>query len=145
MEILKVQCPFCQWSVRQEIEQSSTTDNRENIQSMVAKALVHHLMVRHARHEMKKADNVTISSSFGSDNQRGHVELAINDEMTQMEVSKAKEVHRMLGEAIEAAITDEMIMTFFKEELDLPPKKLATLLYRFREIRQGSKNISNPF
>jgi hypothetical protein len=133
---ITAQCPFCDWAARQ----STGKQDERLVESYLAKALMGHLRVKHAPHEPGRVDNVQFSSGFGAASQQGFVEFSINNEVTQMEVAKAREVHRMLGEAIEAAVTDAMIHHFFKTRLDITDEnRLAQILYDFREVRQGSK------
>jgi hypothetical protein len=133
---LTAPCPFCEWSTRQ----SCGEQDKTLTESLLAKALMHHLRLRHARHDAAKVDNVEFSSGFGAASQQGFVEFSINNEITQMDVAKAREVHRMLGECIEAAVTDSMIYHFFKTRIGMTDEnKLAQVMYDFREVRQGSK------
>lgn len=137
--ILKAECSFCDWTARHEAEPTQ----KKFAQSLLAKALMHHLRLKHAPHDEARVDNVAFSSGFGVTSQQGFVEFAINNEVTQMDVAKAREVHRMLGEAIEAAVTDSMIYHFFKTRLEVTDeRRLSEILYDFREVRQGSKTGS---
>src|SRR5262245_12168747 len=52
-------------------------------------------------------DRVIVGSGFGTASQRGFVELTLNDQLTQMEIAKAREIGLMLLEAAEAATSDE--------------------------------------
>lgn len=134
--ILKADCPFCEWNARQDTE----ADQKAFTRAILAKALMHHLRLKHAPHDEGRVDNIAFSSGFGAASQQGFVEFSINNEVTQMAVDKAREVHRMLGEAIEAAITDAMIYHFFKTRLSITDEnRLSQILYDFREVRQGSK------
>jgi hypothetical protein len=133
--IITATCPFCEWSARQDLGQQE----ERLVQSYLAKALMQHLRLKHAPHEPGRVDNVQLSSGFGAASQVGFVELSINDEVTQMDVSKAREVQQMLGQAIEAAISDGMIYHFFKTRLNITnEERLAQILYDFRDVRQGS-------
>lgn len=75
---------------------------------------------------------------------RGRVELSINGEVAQMDVAKAREVTRMLQEATEAAISDELIVRFFVEELGQEKMAAVAMLGKFRRLRQGSEGVVWP-
>lgn len=62
---------------------------------------------------------------------------------TQWDIRKAREIHQMLGEAIEAAISDTMIFKFMRERVGLPEEKAVGVLADFREIRQGKREPSD--
>ena len=81
-----------------------------------------------------------ISSTHG----RARVEVQIGTEVAQWDIGDAKKINAMLTEAIEAAISDELIMKFLTEKVGLPADKCARLLIEFRELRQGSKGTVNP-
>ena len=69
----------------------------------------------------------------------GMVNLLIDGEqIAQWDVAKAKTIHRMLGEAIEAAISDELIYKFFTGKVGFDDHKASSVLMDFRELRQGS-------
>lgn len=140
--ILKAECPFCDWSARQETE----PERKEFMRAYMAKALITHLHIKHARHDAirDKEVNVAFSTIMGRDTQQGMVEMSLNDEITQMDLDKARLVHRMLGEAIEAAVSDWMIYRFFTEKVGFDQEKASAVLMDFRELRQGSKEIINP-
>lgn len=75
---------------------------------------------------------------------RGRIEIQLGAEVAQWDVADAKKVSAMLTEAIEAAISDELIFTFLRDRVHLSPEKAAALLIDFRELRQGSKETVNP-
>jgi len=75
----------------------------------------------------------------------GRVSLVLNGkEISQWDVRKAKEISQMLTEAIEAAISDELIVKFLIQKMGLDHDKAIYLLRDFRELRQGSKEVVNP-
>lgn len=88
-------------------------------------------------------DEIMVSSGFGQSSQAGHVELTLNDQLTQMDVKKAREVGIMLLEAAEAAQSDE-IMIKLLEKIGLPPEARGGMLLHLREIRQGTRGTSWP-
>jgi hypothetical protein len=134
--ILKAECPFCEWNARQEVGDR----DRSFIRSYLGKALMTHLHLKHVRPEegKVKGTNVAFSTIMGKETGMGMVEMSINDELTQMDLDKAREVHRMLGECIEAAVSDWLIHKFFTERMKLEPEKAAAVLMDFRELRHGS-------
>ena len=96
-----------------------------------------------------KQTNIELASILSNRTKEGMVELLlqnINDDgfpakeiKIQMDITKAKEVHRMLGEAIEAAVSDTIIYKFFREKVKFDEEKAVMVLLDFRELRQGSK------
>jgi hypothetical protein len=133
--IIKAECPFCDWQVRQETGDKDKTF----IRGYLAKALIGHLHVNHARHDEKRIQNIGFSTIMGNDTNQGMVEFSLNQEITQMDLDKAREVHRMLGEAIEAAVSDWLIFKFFIEKVGFDKEKAAVVLMDFRELRHGSR------
>jgi len=87
---------------------------------------------------------IEIGTIISSTSGRARVEVQIGTEVAQWDIGNAKTVHTMLGEAIEAAISDELIMKFLTERVHLPKEKAASLLVEFRELRQGSREAVNP-
>lgn len=96
---------------------------------------------------MPKNENLdlTIGTILSQRTKEGMVEFAIGDAKNQWDISKAKEIHRMLGEAIEAAVSDTLIYKFFVEKVKIPEEKAAMMLLDFRQLRQGTRGITFPF
>ena len=94
----------------------------------------------HRHKNRREVDNVAVSSGYGK---QAHVELTLNDQLTQMDVKKAKEIGLMLIEAAEAATSDEILMRLL-ERLGLPEEGKGPMLMELREIRQGTRDISRP-
>jgi hypothetical protein len=133
--ILKAECPFCDWSARQDVE----PERKEFIRGYLAKALIGHLHLTHARYDKKGVDEIFFSTIMGQQTNEGLVEMSLNEQIVQMDLNKAREVHRMLGEAIEASVSDWLIMRFFTEKIGWDREKAARVLMDFRELRQGNK------
>jgi len=64
--------------------------------------------------------------------------------MTQWDLTKAREIHGMLGGAIEAAVSDGLIFKFLTTKIGLPEAAAARALGDFRELRQGSRSTVYP-
>jgi hypothetical protein len=88
--------------------------------------------------------NIQVASLLSNRTKEGRVELVINSERTQLDLDKARLVHRMLGETIEAATSDTLIWRFLVEKVGLDERRAASALLDFRELRQGSKEVINP-
>lgn len=88
--------------------------------------------------------DITIGSLLSSKDSTGRVELAINGDITQMSVAKAREIEAMLGQAIEAAVSDEIMFKFLTERIGLEPAKASAALIDLREFRQGSPDRVYP-
>jgi hypothetical protein len=138
--IIEGQCPLCEWNAKQ----STGKQDVALIQSYVAKALMDHLRLKHARHDETKIDNVAFSTILSQRTKMGMIEFSLNSEMSQWDLDKAREVHRMLGEAIEAAVSDTLIYQFLTEKVGLDEQKAAAALLDFRELRQGSRESGQP-
>jgi hypothetical protein len=90
-------------------------------------------------------DNVTVTSGYGSKSGQGFVELTINQERTQMDVNKAREVAGMLLEATSAAAGDAALVQLLREKLGITdPDKIGMVLLDLRELRQGTRGIARP-
>ena len=91
-----------------------------------------------------KTSTVEIATILSHRTKQGVVEFMLNGEKTQWEIDKAKEIHRMLGEAIEAAVSDSLIYAFMTQRVGMSEDKASTVLLDFRELRQGSRGTVYP-
>lgn len=91
-----------------------------------------------------KTSTVEIATILSHRTKQGVVEFMLNGEKTQWEIDKAKEIHRMLGEAIEAAVSDSLIYAFMTQRVGMSEDKASTVLLEFRELRQGSRGTVYP-
>jgi hypothetical protein len=82
-----------------------------------------------------------VTSIFGARERRGLVDIQLGDTRVQVSVGKAREMRDMLGEVIEAAITDELLMRFLTERIHLSPDRAGAALLDFRELRQGTRGV----
>lgn len=92
----------------------------------------------------EEVDTIQVNSGFGMKTQKGLVDLTINDQVTQMEPKKAREVGLFLLEAAEAAMSDEMFIKLLKNVGIADNERLGTILLDLREIRQGTRGTSWP-
>jgi hypothetical protein len=88
--------------------------------------------------------DITIGTLLSSKDSTGRVEFSINGDVTQMDIAKAREIALMLGQAIEAAISDEIMFKFLTERIGLEPAKASMALNDLREYRQGSPDRVYP-
>jgi hypothetical protein len=96
--------------------------------------------------------NLEFASIYGAKTKQGLVEMLIRivDEedldpiKIQMDIAKAKHVLEMFATAIEAAISDGLLVRFLTEKVGLPEEAAAAALLDFREMRQGSRRTVNP-
>jgi hypothetical protein len=87
---------------------------------------------------------ITVSSLLSSRTKTGRVEFAVNGQLVQMDLDKAREVVGMLQAAIEAAVSDALMFQFLTEKIGLAPAKAGAALLDFREMRQGSRDVVHP-
>lgn len=93
---------------------------------------------------MSEGKNTVIAfhSIFGAKSQKGAVELHIDGKIVaQMSVPDAKKVISNFHGAIEAAISDEMLVIFLKTKIGLPHEAAMRALLDFRTIRQGTSDV----
>src|SRR5262245_65357699 len=101
------------------------------------------LAARHVREveattpETPDTDAITVSSSFGQKTHRGYVEFTLNEQRTQMEPAKARQVGLFLLEAAEAATSDELFVKLLVDKVGISPERAGYVLVDLREIRQG--------
>ena len=88
--------------------------------------------------------DITISTLLSSRTKAGRIDFTLNGELTQMDLDKAREVVGMLQEAIEAAISDELLYRFLTEKIGMAPDRAGVALIDFRELRQGSRQLVHP-
>jgi hypothetical protein len=140
MTVIHGQCPLCDWSARQ----NTGKQDEDLTRSYVAKALMQHLRLKHARHDEARTDEVAFSTILSSRTKTGMIEFSFNDAMSQWDLDKAREIHRMLGEAIEAAVSDTLIYAFLVGKVGLSDEQASRALLDFREIRHGSRDRVHP-
>lgn len=98
-----------------------------------------------SKKQHREFDEVQVGSGFGRTSKRGHVELVINDELTQLDVKKAREIGLFLLEAAEAAQSDEVFIKLLEQRVGIEdPDRLSRILLDLREIRQGTRGVSWP-
>lgn len=88
--------------------------------------------------------DITISTLLSARTKEGRVELALNGEITQMDLPKAREVRGMLDGAIEAAVSDALVYAFLTSKVGLTHEQASRSLIDFRELRQGSRDKVHP-
>jgi hypothetical protein len=91
-----------------------------------------------------KTSTVEIGTILSHRTKQGVVEFQLNGEKTQWDLEKAREIHGMLGSAIEAAVSDSLIFAFLTTKVGLSEDKAAAALLDFRELRQGSRETVYP-
>jgi hypothetical protein len=126
------QCPFCETRI-------DVTDT-----TLAAKSLMMHLRLKHARHDEARSDEVAVSTILSSRTKTGMIEFSLNEAMSQWDLDKAREIHRMLGEAIEAAVSDTLIYAFLVQKVGLSDEQASRALLDFRELRQGTRGVAFP-
>lgn len=86
----------------------------------------------------KKLHELELSTILSNKTKAGMVNMTIDGKIiAQWDIAKARTIHRMLGECIEAAIADTMIYTYLVERVGLSEEKASMALMDFRVIRQG--------
>lgn len=90
-------------------------------------------------------DEITVSSGVSSQTGAGFVDLSIDQTRTQMEVKKAIEVATMIFGAAGAAESDAAFTRLLRERIGIDdPQRVAMVLLDLREMRQGTRDTSNP-
>lgn len=93
----------------------------------------------------KKEQHLEIASIVSGETLQGMVELSIDGKVIQRwDVAKAREICGMLHGAIEAAVSDEIIVKFMMTRMKLDKEHAVLVLRDFRELRQGSKETVYP-
>lgn len=93
----------------------------------------------------QKPQTLEFHSLVSHRSREGRVSMFIDHrQVAQFDVAKAKEVHRMLGEAIEAAISDELLVRFLTEKVGLSTDAAVLALRDFRVMRQGTAETVFP-
>ena len=83
----------------------------------------------------QREKQVVVRSMYGHHNQRGLVVLKIEEEMTQLTPTKAREIAGMLYEAADAAEGDHFIVKYMMERVGLSEAAAAQVLMDFRQMR----------
>lgn len=87
---------------------------------------------------------IEIGTLLSQRTKHGMVEVAVNGERTQMDLDKAREILGMLAQAIEAAISDQLLYQFLTQKVGLSDEAASAALLDFREMRQGTREIVRP-
>ena len=87
---------------------------------------------------------IEIASILSARTKQGMIEFQLNDERTQMDLAKAREVLGMLAGAIEAAVSDTLLYQFRTTKVGLADDQAARALLDFRELRQGTRETLYP-
>jgi hypothetical protein len=98
----------------------------------------------YAKRDTRGYDAVSVTSGFGQKTRVGYVELQVNDQRTQMDVRKAREIGLMLIQAAEAASSDQMFVELLKRIGLEDDERVGPILLELRDIRQGTRDISWP-
>lgn len=88
--------------------------------------------------------SIVVSTLISRATQQGRVEMAVNGEIVQMDLAKAREVAGLLTSAIEAAVSDELLYRYLSTRIALTPEAAAAALLDFWEMRQGSVETVYP-
>ena len=91
-----------------------------------------------------KTSTVEIASILSHRTKQGMVEFQLNDEKTQWDLPKAREILAMLSGAIEAAVSDQLMYEFLIQRVGLDEDRASRALLDFREMRQGSRETVYP-
>ena len=95
--------------------------------------------------EESKPQKLELHSIYGAIQKKGLIQLRINGEViSTWDIPKARTIAAMLQECIEAAITDEMLVNFFKQKMDMDDTQCALILRDFRLLRQGQLETVYP-
>jgi hypothetical protein len=84
--------------------------------------------------------SIEIGSLVSAQTHEGLVELQVGGVTVQLPIPKAREVAQMLTGAIEAAISDQLLVAFLRDKVEISPSGIAKVLRDFRELRQGSRD-----
>ena len=88
--------------------------------------------------------DIVVSTLLSSLTKEGRIDFAMNGELTQLDLPKAREIVGMLQQAIEASVSDELIYRFLVEKVGLETDRAGAALLDFREMRQGSREVVRP-
>jgi uncharacterized protein involved in outer membrane biogenesis len=93
---------------------------------------------------MKKTiQQITVSSMWGGKTQQPIVTVVLKDVMVQLSINEARDLAANLTGAVEAAISDGLIIRFLTEKVGLDNFKAVVLLKEFRQIRDGIEKGEN--
>jgi hypothetical protein len=88
--------------------------------------------------------HIEIGSILSHQRKVGLVEIVVGREKVQLDLDKAREIAGMLGGAIEAAISDQLLYAFLTTKAGLTADQASACLLDFRELRQGSRGTVYP-
>lgn len=91
-----------------------------------------------------KPRRVEFASIYGAKTKQGLVEMKVDDDSILLTKEKAREIRGLLDGAIEAAVTDELLMRFLIERIGMDERVAVHALRDFRIMRQGSPDTVYP-
>jgi len=94
--------------------------------------------------EAPEATGIEVASILSHRTKQGLVEMTLGREKVQMPLDKAREVVGFMHAAIEAAVTDQMLVAFLTAKVGLSFDQASAALLDFREMRQGSRDTVYP-
>ena len=131
-------CRFCQ----QKIDTQWRNETHEKVRTCRDCFLRYDF--RDVKVTVGEEQRIELASILSSRTKEGKVELAVNDIQVQLDLPKARVVLGMLAQAIEAAVSDQVIYLFLTTRVGLSDEQASRALLDFRELRQGSKGTVNP-
>lgn len=97
---------------------------------------------------MPKSGEFFVETLLSARTKEGMVNIEIQEDdvrvKIQCDIAKARHIRDMLQEAIEAAISDQMIYEFMTKRVGLSDEKAGYALQDFRFIRQGHLDGKDP-
>jgi hypothetical protein len=87
--------------------------------------------------------HIELASIFDDTTKKGFVEFKLNDTKVQMDLPTARGVLASFHQAIEAAVSDELMYLYLVKNVGLDDDAAGKALLEFRELRQGSRDAVN--
>jgi hypothetical protein len=125
---------------------TGSAEGSVTIRMRLAAALVDEIRKRRGHDAKKEASAGTfeVATILSSRTKEGMVNLYVDGNSMQLTLAKAREIHQMIGEAIEVATSDQLIHMFLTQKIGLGDDQANRALLDFRELRQGSRGTVFP-
>jgi len=135
---MTINCRFCQ----QKIDTQWRNETHEEVRTCRECFLRYDF--RNVKVTPGEEQRIELASILSARTKEGKVELAVNEIQVQLDLPKAREVLWMLSQAIEAAVSDQVMYEFLVQRIGMADDLASRALLDLRELRQGSRATVYP-
>jgi len=117
---------------------------RRNLVAVLVDEIRKHRADNTAKERTGDEGTFEVSTIISSRTKEPMINVYIDGNRMQLELPKAREIRGLIDGAIEAAVSDALILRFLMEKVGLSEQQAGAALLDFRELRQGSRDTVRP-